>query len=113
MAKLLAGETILCEAGPRENKPFPATGALGVGTFKGRKFVGFQPEVPDKPTWSGRTLTPAEVAVLLAGQALEIDDFVSARTGRTSVARSPGTRRPGRSPLISAPTTSHLGPGAR
>ncbi|MFJ6759945.1 hypothetical protein ACIQNK_33605 [Streptomyces sp. NPDC091273] len=84
VAKLLAGETISFEARPRENKPFPATGALGVGTFKGRKFVGFQLEVPDKPTkWSGRTFTPAEVAVLLAGQALEIDDFVSARTGKT------------------------------
>ncbi|MGT2527267.1 topoisomerase C-terminal repeat-containing protein [Streptomyces nojiriensis] len=84
VTKLLAGETISFEARSKENEPFPATGALGVGNFKGREFIGFQPEVPDKPTkWSGRTFTPAEVAVLLAGQALEIDDFVSARTHKT------------------------------
>ncbi|GGS80294.1 hypothetical protein GCM10010286_00990 [Streptomyces toxytricini] len=84
VAELLAGETISFEARSKENKPFPATGALGVGTFRGRKFVGFQLEAPDKPTkWSGRTFTPAEVAALLAGQALEIDDFVSARTRKT------------------------------
>ncbi|MFJ5071747.1 DNA topoisomerase [Kitasatospora sp. NPDC088556] len=84
VAKLLAGETISFEARSKEDKPFTATGALGVGDFKGRKFVGFQLEVPDRPTkWSGRTFTPAEVTVLLAGQSLEIDDFVSARTGKT------------------------------
>ncbi|MDH2390103.1 DNA topoisomerase [Streptomyces sp. HNM0663] len=84
VAKLLAGETISFEARSTEGKPFTATGALGVGDFKGRKFVGFQLEVPDRPTkWSGRTFTPAEVTALLAGQSLEIDDFVSARTGKT------------------------------
>ncbi|ELP66328.1 DNA topoisomerase [Streptomyces turgidiscabies] len=84
VAKLLAGETISFEATNKAGKPYTATGALGVGDFKGRKFVGFQLEVPDKPTkWSGRTFTPAEVTALLAGQALEIDDFVSARTGKT------------------------------
>lgn len=84
VTKLLAGETISFEARSKADKPFTATGALGVGDFKGRKFVGFQLEGLDTPTrWSGRTFTPAEVTVLLAGQALEIDDFVSARTGKT------------------------------
>lgn len=84
VAKLLAGETISFVATSKANKSFTATGALGVGDFKGRKFVGFQLEVLDRPTrWSGRTFTPAEVTVLLAGQSLEIDDFVSAQTGKT------------------------------
>ncbi|MEW1548463.1 type IA DNA topoisomerase [Streptomyces tsukubensis] len=84
VAKLLAGETISFKAQSRENKPFTATGALGAGEFRGRKFVGFQLEVPDRPTkWSGRTFTPAEVTALLEGQWLEIDDFVSTRTGKT------------------------------
>ncbi|MBK3582950.1 DNA topoisomerase I [Streptomyces sp. MBT57] len=84
VAKLLAGETISFVATSKANKSFTATGALGVGVFRGRKFVGFQLEVLDKPTrWSGRTFTPAEVTVLLAGQSLEIDDFVSAQTGKT------------------------------
>jgi DNA topoisomerase-3 len=84
VAKLLAGETISFKARSKTGKPFTATGALGVGAFKGRKFVGFQAEGLDRPTkWSGRTFTPAEVTVLLAGQTLEIDDFVSARTGKT------------------------------
>ncbi|MEU9267299.1 DNA topoisomerase [Streptomyces sp. NPDC048251] len=84
VAKLLAGETISFEATNNAGKPYTATGALGVGDYKGRKFVGFQLEVPDKPTkWSGRTFTPAEVTALLAGQALEIDGFVSARNGKT------------------------------
>ncbi|WP_371792883.1 DNA topoisomerase [Streptomyces sp. NBC_01471] len=84
VAKLLAGETISFEARSKADKPYTATGGLGVGDYRGRKFVGFQLQVPDKPTkWSGRTFTPAEVAGLLTGQALEIDDFVSARTGKT------------------------------
>ncbi|NEA14217.1 type IA DNA topoisomerase [Streptomyces halstedii] len=84
VAKLLAGETISFEAMSTEGKPFTATGALGVGDYKGRKFVGFQLKVPDRPTkWSGRTFTPTEVTALLAGQALESADFVSARTGKT------------------------------
>ncbi|MFD4574723.1 DNA topoisomerase [Streptomyces sp. NPDC058417] len=84
VTKLLAGETISFGARSVEGKPFTATGALGVGDYKGRKFVGFQLEVPHRPTkWSGRTFTPAEVTALLAGQSLEIDDFVSARTGKT------------------------------
>ncbi|MER6519985.1 DNA topoisomerase [Streptomyces sp. NPDC001553] len=84
VAKLLAGETISFEVKSNADKPFTAIGALGVGDFKGRKFVGFQLEVPDRPTtWSGRSFTPAEVTVLLAGQSLEIDDFISARTGET------------------------------
>ncbi|WP_338676017.1 DNA topoisomerase [Streptomyces sp. SCSIO 30461] len=84
VAKLLAGQTISFQTRSTEGKPFTATGALGVGDYKGRKFVGFQLKVPDRPTkWSGRTFTPAEVTALLAGQTLEIDDFVSARTGKT------------------------------
>ncbi|MFD9604711.1 DNA topoisomerase [Streptomyces sp. NPDC059970] len=83
-AKLLAGEKISFSATNEAGRPYTATGALGAGDYKGRKFVGFQLEVPDKPTkWSGRTFTPTEVSALLAGQALEIDDFVSARTGKT------------------------------
>lgn len=82
--KLLAGETISFQATSKAGKPYTATGSLGIGEFKGRKYVGFQLEVPDKPTsWSGRTFTPAEVDALLAGRQLEITDFVSARTGKT------------------------------
>lgn len=84
VVKLLAGETISFEVMDKAGEPFTATGALGVGHYRGRRFVGFQLKVQDRPTkWSGRTFTPAEVTVLLAGQALEIDDFVSARSGKT------------------------------
>ncbi|MFJ1954376.1 DNA topoisomerase [Streptomyces microflavus] len=84
VAKLLAGETISFVATSKANKSFTATGALGVGDFKGRKFVGFQPEELDRPTkWSGRTFTPAEVTSLLVGKSLEIDDFFSAQTRKT------------------------------
>ncbi|MFE4332534.1 DNA topoisomerase [Streptomyces sp. NPDC056831] len=84
VAKLLAGEKISFSATNKEGRPYPATGALGVGDYKGRKFVGFHLEVPDEPTkWSGRTFTSTEVSALLAGQVLVIDDFVSARTGKT------------------------------
>ncbi|MEU7155990.1 DNA topoisomerase [Streptomyces chrestomyceticus] len=83
VAKLLAGERISFEVKSKGGKPFTATGALGVGDFKGRKFVGFQLEGLDKPTkWSGRAFTPAEVTALLAGRTLEIDGFVSGRTGK-------------------------------
>ncbi|MCX5103574.1 DNA topoisomerase [Streptomyces sp. NBC_00439] len=82
VARLLAGEKISFSATNREGRPYMATGALGVGVYEGRRFVGFQLEVSDKPTmWSDRTFTPAETSALLAGQALVIDDFVSARTG--------------------------------
>ncbi|MFD2794560.1 type IA DNA topoisomerase [Promicromonospora vindobonensis] len=82
VAKLLMGETISFSATTRAGRTYTASGALALQTYKGRKFIGFQPEVPDKPTtWSGRTFTPDEVGALLAGQVLEIDDFVSSKTG--------------------------------
>jgi DNA topoisomerase III len=87
IAKLLAGEKISFEATSKAGKPYTAEGALGLGEFTNRqgktfKYVGFQLEVPDKPTkWCGRTFTPEEVKALLAGQSLEIDDFVSNSTG--------------------------------
>ncbi|MFE4835534.1 DNA topoisomerase [Arthrobacter sp. NPDC056691] len=83
VVRLLAGETISFQATSKAGKPYTATGALGIGDFKGRKFVGFQPEVPDKPgKWSGRIFTPEEIDTLLAGHTLEIADFVSARSGK-------------------------------
>lgn len=87
IAKLLAGDTVSFQATSKAGRPYTATGKLEVGEFKNKdgktfKYVGFQLEVPDKPTkWSGRTFTPEEVKALLAGQSLEIDDFVSAKTG--------------------------------
>lgn len=82
--KLLAGEEITFDAISKAGKPYQAAGSLGRGTFKGRTFVGFQLKVPDKPTvWCSHRFTDDEVAALLAGQKLKIDDFVSAKTGKT------------------------------
>ncbi|MFC9755218.1 DNA topoisomerase [Streptomyces sp. NPDC056921] len=82
VARLLAGEKISFSATDTKGRTYTATGALGIGDYKGRKFVGFRLEVPDKPTkWSGRTFTTTETSALLAGQTLVIDDFVSARHG--------------------------------
>jgi DNA topoisomerase-3 len=82
--QLLAGETISFSAKSRAGRAFTAHGKLGLGTYKGKKFVGFQLDQPDKPTvWSKHTFTQEEIDQLLAGQQLEIDDFVSAKTGNT------------------------------
>lgn len=84
ITKLLDGEKIFFQATSKAGRSYTATGALGVGEFKGKKFVGFQLEVPDGPTaWCGRTFTPAEVKSLEAGQTLEINDFVSPKSGKT------------------------------
>lgn len=84
IAKLLAGERISFQATSKAGKPFTVSGGLAIGEFKGRKFVGFQLEVPDGPTsWCGHTFSDAEKRKLEAGQSLEIDDFVSAKTGKT------------------------------
>ncbi|WP_026820190.1 type IA DNA topoisomerase [Arthrobacter castelli] len=88
VGKLLAGETISFEATSKAGKNYTAIGKLGVGEFNGRKFVGFQLEVPDRPTsWCGHHFTDDEKGKLEAGQSLEFDDFVSARTGNTFGAR--------------------------
>lgn len=82
--KLLAGEEITFDAVSKQDKPYVATGSLGLNTFKGRVYVGFVRKMPDKPTqWCSHTFTDDEVTALLAGQKLKIDDFVSARTKKT------------------------------
>ncbi len=84
VAQLLAGEKISFEATNKAGKPFAATGALGVGEHNGRRFVGFQPEVPDGPTsWCGRRFTAAEKDALLAGRSIARSDWRSEKTGNT------------------------------
>lgn len=87
IAKLLAGEKLSFEATSKAGRPYEASGALGLGEFtkqgKTYKYVGFQLEMAEHPTkWSGRMFTPDEITRLEAGEWLEIDDFVSSRTGK-------------------------------
>ena len=80
--RLLAGQTISFQATNKTGTPYTATGALAVGEFKGRKYVGFQPQVPGSPVaWCGRTFSRDEVDALIAGKQLALDGFVSAKTG--------------------------------
>lgn len=80
--RLLAGEAISFVGETKSGKPYGARGALGAGTFKGRKFVGFQLEAPDGPTaWCGHEFTDAEKRELLAGNQVVRDDWTSTRTG--------------------------------
>ena len=85
---LLAGQSVTITAtSARTGKEFTATGALGVSTYQGRKYVGFQIEVEDKPTsWCKHVFTPTEVEALLAGRSLEITDFVG-KSGKPFGAR--------------------------
>lgn len=81
IAQLLAGEEISFEATSKEGRTYTAVGSLGLGTFKGRSYVGFQlkpRQRADKPTvWAQHSFTPQEVETLLAGGEVEADDFVS------------------------------------
>ncbi|MFC4048299.1 DNA topoisomerase [Actinomadura syzygii] len=80
--KLLAGEQITFQATSRAGNRFTATGALEVAEHGGTKFVGFHLHAPGEPTtWCQHPFTRSEVDRLLAGERLEIDDFVG-RTGR-------------------------------
>ncbi|MFB7918949.1 DNA topoisomerase [Streptomyces sp. NPDC056061] len=80
--KLLAGAKISFPATSSKGNAYTATGALGVGEFKGGEFIGFRLEVPDGPTsWCGHQFTDREKAALLAGKPVSRDDWKSARTG--------------------------------
>ncbi|UJW28653.1 DNA topoisomerase [Saccharothrix sp. AJ9571] len=82
VTRLLAGKQVSFQATSHSGTPFTAHGKLGIGTFKGRTYVGFQLDAPGGPTtWCGRTFTAAEITALEAGQSLTIDNFVSPRTG--------------------------------
>ncbi|QXV57532.1 type IA DNA topoisomerase [Amycolatopsis sp. TNS106] len=97
ISKLLMGDEISFQAKDRHGNDFAAHGRLGLGTYRGRKFIGFQPETPDRPTtWCGKTFTPAEVEALEAGQSLEIGDFISPNSGRSfgcSVSWDPAAKK--------------------
>ncbi|MFK0249567.1 type IA DNA topoisomerase [Amycolatopsis azurea] len=97
VTRLLAGDTISFQAIDRTGATFIARGRLGPGTYRGRQFVGFQPEAPDRPTvWCGRTFSPDEVQVLEAGHSLDIDDFISPSSGNPfgcSVTWNPATSK--------------------
>lgn len=84
VSRLLAGESLTITAtSSRTGKDFTATGALGVATYQGRKYVGFQIEKDQRPTsWCQHVFTPTEVEALLAGRSLEITDFVG-KSGKT------------------------------
>lgn len=79
VAALLKGETITFAAvSAKTNKPFQVSGRLAVQDYKGRKYVGFQPERPDGPTqWCRHAFTVAEKAKLQAGERVIRDDWVS------------------------------------
>lgn len=76
--KLLAGEEIEFPATSKMGKEFTARGALGVGEFEGRRFVGFQLRIADRPEqWCKRPFSEEEIRRLEAGETLELDGFTS------------------------------------
>lgn len=96
---LLAGREIEFTAvSARTSKEFEARGSLASQTYQGRAFIGFKPnfepkappkdaagnEVPPEG-WCQRQFTPAEIAKLVAGEKVYIDDFVS-KGGKTFAA---------------------------
>ena len=114
--RLLAGEVIEIDAvSSKTNKTYTVKGSLGIGTFKGRKFIGFQPdfsaptskapanngagperfkgvwaqtgeEVAIKKVWGGHTFTDAEIKALLEGEVISFD-ATSARTKKSYTAK--------------------------
>ena len=85
--QLLAGEIIEFEATAKSGNSYEVFGELAQGTFKGRKFIGFQKlglgrrdangnAVPPK-SWCQHVFTQAELDALMAGDSVEADDFVS------------------------------------
>lgn len=87
IGRLLAGEEIAFEATSKAGKSFSAKGRLGVSEFKGRRYVGFQLEVPDRPeAWCKRSFSEDEKQALEAGEILELDGFVS-KNGKTFPAK--------------------------
>lgn len=89
--KLLAGETIDFQATSQQGKTYDVFGKLGEGTYKGKKFVGFQKlgfgrrdasgaVLPPKE-WCKHVFTQAEIQKLTAGESIEAGDFVSGKTG--------------------------------
>ena len=89
VGKLLAGETIDFRATSQQGKTYDVFGKLGEGTFKGKKFVGFQKlgfgrrdasgEVLPPKEWCKHVFTSTEIQKLAAGEAIEASDFVSSR----------------------------------
>ncbi|MEU6261812.1 DNA topoisomerase [Saccharopolyspora shandongensis] len=85
--QLLAGETIEFSATSQTGKAYEVYGELGEGTFKGRKFVGFQKlgfgrldasgNVLPPKEWCSHVFTQAEIDKLMAGKAVEASDFIS------------------------------------
>ncbi|UKA48233.1 hypothetical protein LFT48_12205 [Arthrobacter sp. FW305-123] len=92
VARLLAGETIEFSAKSTTGKAYEVFGELGEGTFKGRKFVGFQKlgfgrrdasgNALPPASWCHYTFTPEEIDLLMAGEGVESSDFVSKKGNR-------------------------------
>lgn len=87
VTKLLAGETVEFEATAKTGNSYEVFGELADGTYKGRKFVGFQKlgfgrrdasgnALPPK-SWCQHVFTQVEIDALMAGDAVEAADFVS------------------------------------
>lgn len=78
--RLLAGETITITATTKSGSHRQVTGSLGVGEFRGKKYIGFQEERPDKPhEWCQYTFSADEIEQLCAGKKILVEDAVSAQ----------------------------------
>lgn len=92
VVKLLSGETIQFSATSSTGSSYEVFGVLGEGTFKGRKFVGFQKQGFGRRDANGNALPPAswcqytftqdEIDRLMAGEGVESSDFVSQKGNR-------------------------------
>lgn len=72
------------------------TGSLAVGTYKGKRFIGFRKTIPDTPTsWAGHTFSTEEKDRLLAGERVRRPDFTSkkGKPFEAEVSWDPATRR--------------------
>jgi DNA topoisomerase-3 len=92
VARLLAGETIDFSAKSTTGRTYEVFGQLAEGSFKGRKYVGFQKLGFGRRDADGNALPPAswchysftqeEIDRLMAGEGVESSDFVSAKGNR-------------------------------
>jgi DNA topoisomerase-3 len=87
VTRLLDGEEIEFEATAKSGKTFVVYGVLSEGTYQGRKYVGFVKNgfgqrdadgntLPPKE-WCKHVFTASEISALMAGEAVEAQDFVS------------------------------------
>lgn len=92
VARLLVGETIEFAATSQNGKTYEVFGELAEGSYKGKRFIGFQKlgfgrrdasgNILPPKEWCQHVFTQDEVDVLMAGEGVEASDFISKKGNR-------------------------------